>query len=110
MNKSIVIIILSLVTGILLVACQRPGEIRGAIIRQTSFPGQITAGGLSSGEVLAHKVKPETDGKYSGGTPFHGGGAEGNSGGTATAGSVQESGHGPVGSSKPSENATPKIK
>jgi hypothetical protein len=109
MNKSIIIILL-LLAGILLVACDRPGEIRGAVIRQTSFPGQISAGGSTSGEVLAHKAKPETDGNYSGGTPFHGGGAEGNSGGTATAGSVQESGHGPVGSSKPSENATPQIK
>ena len=69
-------------------------------IRQTNFPGAVTAGGGSSGEVIARAGKA-ADGSYAGGTPFHAGGAGGNTGGTATAGTVQETGHGPSGASAP---------
>ena len=69
-------------------------------IRQTGFPGVVTAGGGSSGEVIARAGKA-ANGSYAGGTPFHAGGAGGNTGGTATAGTVQETGHGPSGASAP---------
>lgn len=70
-------------------------------MRKTNFPGMVTAGGGTSGEVMARNKKPATDGSYAGGTPFHAGGAGGTSGGTATAGTVQESGHGPSGKTAP---------
>jgi hypothetical protein len=70
-----------------------------ATVHRTGFPGQISAGGGTSGQVMARSTKPKTDGSYSGGTPGHAGGMEGNTGGTATGGAVQESGKGPVGKS-----------
>jgi hypothetical protein len=69
--------------------------------RKTNFPGMVTAGGGTSGEVMARSTKPATDGSYAGGTPYHAGGVEGNTGGAATGGSVAESGHGPSGSTAP---------
>jgi hypothetical protein len=69
-------------------------------VRQTGFPGQVTAGGGTSGEVLARAGRA-TEGKYTGGTPGIAGGSGGNTGGAATGGTVQESGHGPAGSSVP---------
>jgi hypothetical protein len=69
--------------------------------RQTKFPGMVTAGGGTSGEVIARAQKPVTDGSYAGGTPGIAGGAGGTTGGAATAGAVQESGHGPSGNTAP---------
>ena len=68
--------------------------------RKTEFPGQVTAGGGTSGEVMA-QAKRATDGSYAGGTPYIAGGSGGNTGGAATGGSVQESGHGPSGNTAP---------
>ncbi|MFC0133062.1 hypothetical protein [Massilia eurypsychrophila] len=70
-------------------------------IRKTNFPGGVTAGGGTSGEVIARSQKPVTDGSYAGGTPGIAGGAGGTTGGTATAGAVRESGHGPSGTTAP---------
>jgi hypothetical protein len=64
-------------------------------VRQTKFPGQVTSGGGTSGQVLARNAKPVTEGSYQGGTPGIAGGSGGTTGGAATAGSVQESGQGP---------------
>ena len=75
--------------------------------RQTHFPGQVSAGGGTSGEVLARNSRPKTDGNTTGGTPFHAGGAGGNTGGTATAGTVQESGQGPSGKQPPQDQPGP---
>ena len=69
--------------------------------RQTNFPGMVTAGGGTSGEVMARNKKSKVDGSYAGGTPYHAGGADGTTGGTATAGAVAESGHGPSGNTAP---------
>jgi hypothetical protein len=68
---------------------------------QTRFPGQVTAGGGTSGEVLARRGQA-TDGNYAGGTPGIAGGAGGNTGGAATGGTVRESGRGPTDSVTPS--------
>lgn len=65
-------------------------------IRQTAFPGQVTAGGGTSGAVLARTARPETDGTYAGGSPGTAGGSGGNTGGAAMGGTVQESGKGPT--------------
>lgn len=72
-------------------------------VRQTRFPGQLTAGGDTSGQVFAHNNGPKTTGETTGGTPFHAGGAGGTPGGTATAGTVQETGQGPTGKQPPQD-------
>jgi hypothetical protein len=91
------------VAAVLAAGCSRQGQDKAADagVRKTGFPGMVTAGGGTSGEVLERSRKPVTDGSYAGGTPFHAGGMEGNTGGTATGGAVQESGHGPSGKTPP---------
>ena len=85
--------------AVLLAACSRSDADAG--VRKTGFPGQVTAGGGTSGEVLAKAGKPVTDSSYAGGTPGIAGGAGGTTGGAATAGTAQESGHGPSGTTAP---------
>ena len=84
--------------AVLVSACSRENQYGQ---RQTKMPGMVTAGGGTSGEVIARSAKPTADGSYAGGTPFHAGGAGGTAGGTATAGAVSESGHGPSGNTAP---------
>ncbi|MFC5460781.1 hypothetical protein [Massilia niabensis] len=64
-------------------------------VEQTKFPGQVTAGGLTSGQVMARSSKPETNAAYAGGTPGIAGGSGGTTGGAALGGTVAESGQGP---------------
>lgn len=90
-------------SAVLLAACGDRHATSAAPL-QTRFPGQVSAGGGTSGEVLARSSRPETNGDTTGGTPFHAGGAEGNTGGTATAGTVQESGQGPSGKVPPADS------
>ncbi|WP_210736123.1 hypothetical protein [Massilia sp. Mn16-1_5] len=68
---------------------------------QTKFPGQVTAGGMTSGQIMARSAKPETNAAYAGGTPGIAGGAGGTTGGAALGGTVTETGQGP------SQGATP---
>lgn len=63
-------------------------------VMQTHFPGEYTAGGGTSGEVIG-RSSPVGSGNYQAGTPGIAGGAGGTAGGVATGGAVQESGHGP---------------
>jgi hypothetical protein len=74
---------------------------------QTRFPGQVTAGGGTSGEVLA-RSGTTVDGNYAGGTPGIAGGAGGNTGGAETGGTVRESGRGPTDSVAPTGSAQPR--
>jgi hypothetical protein len=74
--------------------CDRNGVGASGVI-QTKFPGQVTAGGGTSGQILAQNAKPVTDGTYAGGHPGIAGGSGGNTGGAAMGGTVQESGQGP---------------
>ncbi|QOL48265.1 hypothetical protein [Massilia litorea] len=62
---------------------------------QTKFPGQVTAGGGTSGQVMARSSKPETNAAYAGGTPGIAGGSGGTTGGAAMGGTVTETGQGP---------------
>jgi hypothetical protein len=62
---------------------------------QTKFPGMITAGGGTSGQVMAAHGGPKTDGTYAGGTPGIAGGAGGNTSGAGTGGTTTETGQGP---------------
>jgi hypothetical protein len=64
-------------------------------IVQTKFPGQVTAGGMTSGQIMAHSAKPETNAVYGGGSPFIAGGSGGNTAGAAMGGTVSETGQGP---------------
>ncbi|MET0855730.1 MAG: hypothetical protein ABWY27_03180 [Telluria sp.] len=89
------------VAAMLAAACSRQDMAADAGMRKTSFPGMVTAGGGTSGEVIARNAKPVTDASYAGGTPGIAGGSGGTTGGTATAGAVQESGHGPSGTTAP---------
>jgi hypothetical protein len=72
--------------------CKRNGD---AAIRETKFPGMVTAGGGTSGQVMARNGGPKTDATYAGGTPGLAGGAGGNNAGTAMGGTVRETGQGP---------------
>ena len=96
MKPSHVFISIGFVVLLLLCACGERAGSASVAVAQTKFPGQVTAGGGTSGEVLARNAQPKTDGSSTGGTPFHAGGAGGNTGGAATAGTVQEPGHGPA--------------
>lgn len=87
--------------AVLASACSRNEQAADAGVRKTNFPGQVTAGGSTSGEVIARTAKPVVDGSYAGGTPGIAGGAGGNTGGAATGGAVVESGHGPSGNTAP---------
>jgi hypothetical protein len=87
--------------------CDRNATGAGGVI-QTKFPGQVTSGGGTSGQVLARNAKPVTDGTYAGGTPGIAGGAGGNTGGAGTGGTVQESGQGPSqGTTQPASAGQP---
>lgn len=82
--------------------CHRDGD--GAM-RETKFPGMVTAGGGTSGQVMAANDKPKTDAVYAGGTPGIAGGKGGNTGGAETGGSVQETARGPSEGVKPPDPA-----
>lgn len=83
------------VACILSAGCDRAYKDADAGVQQTKFPGQVTAGGLTSGQVMARSPKPETNAAYSGGTPGIAGGSGGTTGGAALGGTVAESGQGP---------------
>lgn len=76
-------------------------------IEQTRFPGQVTAGGGTSGAVIARSAKPVTDATYAGGQPGIAGGAGGTTGGAATAGTVSETGQGPTSGVAPASGPQP---
>lgn len=79
-----------------LTACSDQESEIGA--RQTNFPGQVTAGGGTSGEVLARNGALKNNPDPSG-TPGIPQGAGGNTGGAAMGGTTSATG-GPTGSSK----------
>lgn len=87
--------------------CDRGYRDSTAGVRQTKFPGQVTAGGSTSGQVLARNAKPTTDATYAGGTPGIAGGSGGSTGGAATAGTVRETGQGPSQGTTPPTGAAP---
>jgi hypothetical protein len=96
--------------------CERSGTHGGpgpgpSGVIPTKFPGQVSAGGGTSGQVLARSGLPKTDATYAGGTPGIAGGSGGTTSGAATGGTVQESGHGPSqGTTQPSSVGRPDAK
>lgn len=93
--KAHTLFIQAAVTALLLASagCKQHGD---ANQQQTHFPGMVTAGGRTSGEVMAANGGGKTNGTYAGGTPGIAGGAGGNTSGAGTGGSTQESGQGPT--------------
>lgn len=79
----------------LVAGCDRGREQRADGIVQTKYPGQVTAGGATSGTILAQTSRPTTDAVYAGGTPGIAGGSGGNTSGANIGGSTQETGEGP---------------
>lgn len=80
------------VTLLLLAGCNRHGD---AVQAKTHFPGMVSAGGGTSGEVMAANGGNKTNAVYAGGTPGIAGGAGGNTSGAATGGTTRETGQGP---------------
>ena len=83
---------------VLLAGCKQHGD---EAQRKTKFPGMVTAGGGTSGQVMAAHAGPKTNAGYAGGTPGIAGGSGGNTAGAETGGTVRETGQGP------SQGATP---
>ena len=79
----------------MLAGCDRGHADAKEGVIQTKFPGQVTAGGLTSGQVMARSSKPETNAAYAGGKPGIAGGSGGPTGGAALGGTVAETGQGP---------------
>lgn len=75
-------LVLALAGAVMLGACGRDELEVGA--EKTGFPGQVTAGGSTSGEVMA-RAKPQVD-TSTGGTPGIPQGSGGNTGGAAMGG------------------------
>lgn len=99
----IIVIACAIAASCIVSACDRD---RADGARQTKFPGMVTAGGSTSGEVMA-EAKRVTDASYAGGTPGTAGGMEGNVGGAKMGGTVAESGHAPTGTAPPAAKQTP---
>jgi hypothetical protein len=79
--------------------CKQHGD---EAMQETKFPGMVSAGGGTSGQVMARNGGPKTNATYAGGTPGIAGGAGGNTSGAGTGGSTTETGQGPSsGVSKP---------
>lgn len=81
--------------ALLLAACSRNTAPASDGVIQTKFPGQVTSGGGTSGEVIARTARPVTDATYAGGTPGIAGGSGGNTSGAETGGTTRETGQGP---------------
>lgn len=93
--------VVSCALAVFAAGCDRgraPGtEPAASEVRQTRFPGQVTAGGNTGGEVMAAIPGPGVEGGYAGGTPGTAGGMGGNVGGAKMGGTVAESGVAPSG-------------
>lgn len=101
-----------LIPGAILLALAASGCDRGRNpsvggIEQTKYPGQVSAGGRTSGAIIASTAKPVTDATYAGGTPGIAGGSGGTTSGAATGGTVLETGQGPTSGVTPPSGAQP---
>ncbi|AWL07857.1 hypothetical protein ACFOHT_26375 [Massilia oculi] len=90
----------SILGPVALLACSLAGCDRGQApaangVIQTRYPGQVSAGGMTSGQIMARTARPETDATYAGGTPGTAGGSGGNTSGAETGGATRETGQGP---------------
>lgn len=92
----------------LLSGCDRGQAPASDGVIQTKYPGQVSAGGMTSGQIMARTARPETDATYAGGTPGIAGGSGGNTSGAETGGETRETGQGPSsGVTQPSSAGRP---
>ena len=92
-------------SALLVTGCSRNTAPASDGVIQTKFPGQVTSGGGTSGEVIARTARPVTDATYAGGTPGIAGGAGGNTSGAAVGGTTRETGQGPTSGVTPPSGA-----
>lgn len=91
---------------VLLVAgCSRNTAPASDGVIQTKFPGQVTSGGGTSGEIIARTSRPVTDATYAGGTPGIAGGSGGTTSGAELGGTTRETGQGPTSGVTPPSGA-----
>lgn len=96
MKASTILIHCTLATLALSVSgCHRGGNPSVGGIEQAKYPGQVSAGGATSGTIIARTAKPAVDATYAGGTPGIAGGSGGTTSGAETGGTVRETGQGP---------------
>ncbi|MCC2957681.1 hypothetical protein LK542_18850 [Massilia sp. IC2-477] len=100
-------ILISAMALAVLAGCDRGRNPSVGGIEQTKYPGQVSAGGRTSGAIIASTAKPVTDATYAGGTPGIAGGSGGTTSGAATGGTVQETGQGPTSGVTPPSGAQP---
>lgn len=95
----------ALAAVLLLAACSRNTAPASDGVIQTKFPGQVTSGGGTSGEVIARTARPVTDATYAGGTPGIAGGSGGTTSGAELGGTTRETGQGPTSGVTPPSGA-----
>lgn len=94
--------------AVVLAACDRGQAPAANGVIQTKYPGQVSSGGMTSGQIMARTARPETDATYAGGTPGIAGGSGGNTSGAETGGETRETGQGPSsGVTQPSSAGRP---
>lgn len=93
--------------AVLATGCNRNTAPASDGVIQTKFPGQVTAGGGTSGEIIARSAKPVTDATYAGGTPGIAGGSGGTTSGAELGGTTRETGQGPNTGVTPPSGAMP---
>ncbi|MEW6371963.1 MAG: hypothetical protein AB1584_13580 [Pseudomonadota bacterium] len=105
MKRTTILTPCTLAALVLLAACSRNTAPASDGVIQTKFPGQVTSGGGTSGEVIARTARPVTDATYAGGTPGIAGGSGGNTSGAETGGTTRETGQGPTSGVTPPSGA-----
>jgi len=95
MKASTILIPGAMLLALLAGGCDRGRNPSVGGVEQTRYPGQVTAGGRSSGAIIASTAKPVTDAIYAGGTPGIAGGSGGNTSGANVGGTTRETGQGP---------------
>jgi hypothetical protein len=106
MNSGITRSLICLLLGLAATGCGESGqEAKG--VTQTGFPGQVSAGGATSGTVMAQSTAGKTGSSMPAGTPGIPKGAEGNVGGTESGSSAHAQQANQTGGAQPAASATP---
>ena len=69
MKASVKLVTAAIALLAVLAGCERGHTPSVGGIVQTKYPGQVSAGGATSGAIIAATPKPVTDATYAGGTP-----------------------------------------
>ena len=107
-NHHVSVVGVAAALAILVAGCDRGQAPAANGIIQTKYPGQVSSGGMTSGQLMARTARPETDATYAGGTPGIAGGSGGNTSGAEIGGATRETGQGPSsGVTQPSSAGRP---